>query len=280
MTRPLSAPSVIARIALAVLGMATALLVVRANQAAPAANAALVTAPELFADPTPPPMAPGIGTGEPAQAQVEAAVETAPATVPPPRPAPTVKARPVRRPAKPVPPKEAFVVGDSLTVAAQPWLEASFRGHGWRLTGFDAKNGRIVEEGLAVLQAQAAKLPATVVIALGTNNLSASPGTVRSWLQQARAIAVGRRIVWVDLCLDDAASPRLGAFHGINQALISAASEFRIEVAGWCRFSTARGVKTVADGIHYDDTASQVRADFYAAALNAANLMVTAPKAA
>jgi hypothetical protein len=122
------------------------------------------------------------------------------------------------RPRRPHP-GSAFVVGDSLTVGVEPWLRAAVRHRGWRLTGVDARVGRPVAEGLQVLRARRSHLPRTVVIALGTNDFGAGRASVRAWLARARALLGHRRIIWVNLCLDAQAVPRLAAYRSVNNAL-------------------------------------------------------------
>jgi len=171
-------------------------------------------------------------------------------------------------PRRAVQPGPVFVVGDSLTVGAEPWLDGVLRSKGWRVTGVDARVGRGVGEGLDVLRSQGRALPATVLIALGTNNLRATPSEVAGWLRDARRIAGARRIVWVGLCLDDVLVPRLSTFRAMNRALSAAAPRFDVEVADWCGYAAARGIRTTYDGIHYDDYAYEWRAWFYGQALD------------
>jgi lysophospholipase L1-like esterase len=166
--------------------------------------------------------------------------------------------------------RRVFVVGDSLTVGAEPWLRAALRRHGWTLTGVDARVGRPVAEGLSLLRAHRTRLPGTVVIALGTNDLGAGSQTVRSWLRSARAIAGPRRLVWVDLCLAPAVDPRLAAYRQINQSLFRYAARFGVVVADWCGYAASHHVRPGLDGIHYGPDGYRQRASFYAAAVAAA----------
>jgi lysophospholipase L1-like esterase len=165
------------------------------------------------------------------------------------------------------PPHRVFVVGDSLTVGTQPWLRTAMQRRGWTLTGADARVGRPVSEGLAVLRAHRATLPPYVLIALGTNNLGATAQDVKSWLRSARQIAGTRPVAWVNLCLNDASQPRLRGFRIINAALLKYAPRFRITVADWCTYAGRHGVTNGPDGIHYGPGAYRVRAAFYARAV-------------
>lgn len=162
---------------------------------------------------------------------------------------------------------KVFVVGDSLTVGTEPWLRAALHRRGWSLAGVDARVGRPVAEGLRILRAHAARLPRTVLIALGTNDLGAPPAAVAGWLRAARTALGGRRIVWVDLCLADRYDPRLKPFRAIDAALATYAPRYRVEVADWCAYATAHGISPGPDGIHYLPAGYRQRASFYAAAL-------------
>jgi lysophospholipase L1-like esterase len=160
-----------------------------------------------------------------------------------------------------------YVVGDSLTVGTEPWLRPDLRRRGWTLTGVSARVGRPVSEGLAVLRAHRTRLPRTIVIALGTNDLGAGRQTVRGWLRTARAILGHRRIVWVNLCLASAADPRLAAYRQLNASLDAYAPRFGVVVAHWCSYATARGIRPGPDGIHYPPGGYRSRAAFYARAI-------------
>ena len=168
-------------------------------------------------------------------------------------------ARPLRRR-----PGSVFVTGDSLTVGVEPWLGADLQHEGWRLDGVDARIGRPVAEGLQVLRDHATTLPGTVVVALGTNDLSTDPSMVASWLATAREIVGHRRLIWVNLCPDAAADPGLSSYRAINAALAADAPQYGVQVADWCAFAHAHGVTPGADHIHYTASGYQLRAQFYA----------------
>lgn len=158
-----------------------------------------------------------------------------------------------------------FVVGDSLTVGAEPWLADAVAGRGWRLTGVDARVGRTVPEGLAVLRRRARSLPSTVIVALGTNNLGASDADIEAWVSSARRI-VGdeRQLGWVNLSV---AAPRDVRAREIDDALAVSAARWNVQVLDWYGWTHRNGIHNKADGIHYEDGAYRLRALFYAAAL-------------
>lgn len=175
--------------------------------------------------------------------------------------------RTVRTSAGHLHPGSVFVVGDSLTVGTEPWLSADVSHREWRLAGVDARIGRPVAEGLQVLRDRGSSLPGTVVIALGTNDLSADQATVAGWLASARAILGHRRIIWVNLCLAANVDPWLGAYRTINAALERAAPRYGVHVADWCAYAHAHGLRPGADGIHYSSADYRQRASFYAAVI-------------
>jgi hypothetical protein len=163
--------------------------------------------------------------------------------------------------------EEVFVVGDSLTVGVEPWLAGDMASHGVRLVGVDARVSRPVDEGLAVLRSAGERLPSTVVVALGTNNLSATRTQIEGWLRTARQLVGDRRLIWVNLSVDLDKAPHLDRFEQINAAIAAAAPRYGIEVADWDRWSADYGVTTRPDGIHYEDRAYRLRAWFYAEAV-------------
>lgn len=206
-------------------------------------------------------------TSQSAQRVVAASTAQLPARLP--RTAPDTQ--PVAGPpATRAPAPRVFVLGDSLTVGTEPWLGAALRRHGWTLTGVSARVGRPVAEGLRILRARAARLPSTVLVALGTNDFGAGRADVTRWLRTVRSIVGARRVVWVDLCLDDRTAPRLRGWRRTNAALDAVAPLYGVEVADWCAFAARHHVVNGPDGVHYGPHAYRERAAFYAVALGAA----------
>lgn len=163
--------------------------------------------------------------------------------------------------------RRVFVLGDSLTEGAEPWLDDAVEARGWTLTAVDAEVGRTVPAGLAVLRRRARSLPPTVVVALGTNNLGASATEIDGWLASARRIVgADRRLVWVNVSV--AGSPgRLARGREINAALARAGRRWDVDILDWDGWARRNRVTTRADGIHYEQGAYRLRALFYAGAL-------------
>ena len=204
------------------------------------------------------------GSTQVATVPVPLAPPAAPVAAPP-AAAPQVAAEPVA--ALPSGAPEVFVVGDSLTVGAEPWLAGAMARRGLRLAGVDARVSRPVDEGLAVLQQLGGSLPSTVVIALGTNNLGASPAEVDRWVGTARRLVGDRRLIWVNLRCDPAVAAHLERYRAVNAALAAAAPRYGVEIADWDGWAAGAGVPNGRDGVHYTEDAYRLRALFYAAAL-------------
>ena len=176
-----------------------------------------------------------------------------------PRPAPRAKVR-----------AQVFVVGDSLTIGARPWIARDLRRRGGRLVGVDAGVGWHVEDGLVVLRRMGDALPGTVMVALGTNDLLSSRREVERWLRTARQLVGDRRLIWVNLRCNARHSRLLARYPLINAALEAAAPRYDVEIADWDAWAGERRVRTLPDGVHYSSAAYRLRASFYAEVATAA----------
>jgi lysophospholipase L1-like esterase len=180
-------------------------------------------------------------------------------------PSTTSTSRPLE--AKPTVETSLFIVGDSLTVGARPWLARDLRRRHVRLVGVNARIGRGVDDGLAVLRKRASSLPPTVMVALGTNDLLASRRQVEEWVRTARQLVGDRRLIWVNLRCNATRSKFLARYRVINDALESAARRYDVEIADWDAWAGARRVRTQQDGVHYSPAAYRLRSSFYAKAV-------------
>ena len=186
------------------------------------------------------------------------------ATAGPSDPQPT-KAAPRQAPeGKPKSQAQVFIVGDSLTVGARPWLARELRRRDSQLVGVTARISWHVDEGLEVLRRMGDSLPATVMVALGTNDLQASTSQVERWLRTARELVGDRRLIWVNLRCNASHSKLLARYRVINDALDVAAPRYGVEIADWDAWAGARRVRTLSDGVHYSPAAYRLRASFYA----------------
>jgi len=168
-----------------------------------------------------------------------------------------------------------FIIGDSLTVGAEPHLPSAFRKAGFvRAPWVSAVLRRDVAQGLQALK-RVSRSSRHFVIALGTNNYRASQREISGWVKRARAL-VGPQatISWVNVHMEGSRFARYRAFNRVLLTAIAAdntALEARdqagwSEVLDWDRFAIDRGIRTNRDGIHYRAAYMQ-RAAFYAKAL-------------
>jgi lysophospholipase L1-like esterase len=157
-----------------------------------------------------------------------------------------------------------YVIGDSLTVGTEPYLRRELAARGWRLAGVDARISRTVEEGLRVLRAKERRLPETVMLALGSNDLFASQAQVEAWVETARETAGTRRLIWVNVYVDVKRAPLLKGYRVINRGLSAAAVQHNVEIADWNRWMTRHRAPMQRDGVHYTPVGYRKRAAFYA----------------
>ena len=198
-----------------------------------------------------------------------AAVASPHATAPHPRPLIVV-------PDDPRPDARVFVLGDSLTLGTLIYgspshLVNAARDDGLALTPRpNARVGRRVGEGLAILSHVGAHR--TVLIALGTNDLSATSAQAASWIRTARRLAgPTATIFWVNLRLTGAqfrfqTRVNAGLLAGVRrdrtaQELVGATG--RAYVLDWSRYAQLHRIANGRDGIHYSPLNYAKRADFY-----------------
>lgn len=190
----------------------------------------------------------------------------------------------VREPARLTFSTREFVVGDSLTVGTlycwrpYPCLPTAMARAGLRLVPSpDARIGRRVDEGLAVLAAARPRVAgSTVVIALGTNDvLVTGRSAARAWVAAARAaLGPDTTFVWVNLRLTGTrfvhqAAINAGLLEGVQadaRAQRAAHRGGRSAVLDWSGYAARTRTPNGRDGIHYSPEGYQSRAAFYVAA--------------
>ena len=164
---------------------------------------------------------------------------------------------------------DVFIVGDSLTVGAAPYLDRRLSEKGWR-GAIDAVGGRNFNQGLGVLQRNKDRLPPTVVVALATNDMTAEPWAIEWWVGTARHIVGARRLIFVNVYIDPAKNPVMAARQQrVNDAIARSAGIHAAEVADWASYARAHNLQTEWDGVHYGPETSDQRAQFYALSLDA-----------
>jgi hypothetical protein len=177
-------------------------------------------------------------------------------------------------------PRRVFVVGDSLTLAtlvdgAPAYLPTAVSAVGLALSPVpSAVGGRKVATGLAILAATP-HLPDTVLIALGTNNSTASFADAASWIAAARHIVgPSRTILWVNLRMsgeryEGYTTVNAGLLAGVradNAESLAARRPGRSYVLDWCGYARAAHITNGPDGVHYSVENYALRAAFYARA--------------
>ena len=139
-----------------------------------------------------------------------------------------------------------LVVGDSLAVGMQPFLDGMLRARDVR---WDTRSGRTTPEGLRVLRNQVrAVRPAVVIVSLGTNDGS-DPGRFSYRLRRALGlIPPSACVVWANLFRP----PRKGAYHALNRVLRrTARDDRRLVLVDWERAVLSQTV-VLPDGLHPD----------------------------
>ncbi len=163
-----------------------------------------------------------------------------------------------------------LVIGDSLTRDARPWTDRALRGDGWTPT-FRCWGGKRLDWGISqVRRAKELKqLPNTVVIALGTNDMSyVDQNTTRRRVDQILdVIGPKRTVVWINMHFAGGLAPsraRETWFNGLLQD--QARRRDNLVVLDWADYARAANVRT-RDGVHYPAAGSKVRAEALRAAL-------------
>jgi len=157
-----------------------------------------------------------------------------------------------------------LVIGDSLTRDARPWTDRALRGDGWTPM-FRCWGGKRLDWGISqVRRAKALKqLPNTVVIALGTNDMSyIDQNTTRRRVNQILDIVGPKRsVVWINMHFAGGLAPsraREAWFNGLLRD--QARQRDNLVVLDWAEYARANGVRS-RDGVHYPAAGSKVRAE-------------------
>lgn len=173
-------------------------------------------------------------------------------------------------PAVPTPLSQAdvLILGDSLTVSASPYFDKHVRSRGWKVA-VAAFGGMTFPQGLDYLKKNRWKLPDTVIVALGTNDIRTKPAWFDVFVWKATEyVGPGRRLVIVNLWVDEKKNPELRGLYGpINDQLATSALKHRVQLADWAAHAQQQRAETQWDGIHYPPSTSEMRARFYADAL-------------
>jgi GDSL-like lipase/acylhydrolase family protein len=152
------------------------------------------------------------------------------------------------------------LVGDSLNVGIEPYLEQELQG--WEVHTDDVV-GRPTTTGLEHLGAEGASLGRYVVISLGTNDPEQSVAAFRAAVDQALGVAgTSRCVVWATI-------HRGGdAYEPFNGALRAAAGRNRnLRVVEWATMVDRHPSWLVSDGVHATPDGYRARAEAVVAAM-------------
>jgi hypothetical protein len=157
-----------------------------------------------------------------------------------------------------------LVIGDSLTREARPWTTRALRADGWTPT-IRCWGGKRLDWGISqVRRARALKqLPDTVVIALGTNDMSYidQNTTRRRVVEILDLLGPKRTVVWINTHFSGGLAPSRAREAWFNGLLVDQARERdNLVVLDWAKYAREIGVRS-RDGVHYRSDGSKARAE-------------------
>lgn len=163
-----------------------------------------------------------------------------------------------------------LVIGDSLTRDARPWITQALRADGWTPT-IRCWGGKRLDWGISqARRARALKqLPNTVVIALGTNDMSYidSNTTRRRVVEILDLLGPNRTVVWINTHFSGGVAPSRAREAWFNGLLVDQARERdNLVVLDWAQYARQNGVQS-RDGVHYRPAGSRARAEALRAVL-------------
>jgi lysophospholipase L1-like esterase len=147
---------------------------------------------------------------------------------------------------------KVFVVGDSLTVGAAPYLRRSLAPKVRSLT-VDAQVGRFTGPGISKLQTRQAKRAQIWVVALGTNDGPSSRQT-RTNVKKVMRLAGNRTVIWVNVV-------RPGGYGSVNRVLRSADNaRGNLTVLDWAAVIRSKSSLLTGDRVHLTSYGYKIRA--------------------
>ncbi len=152
------------------------------------------------------------------------------------------------------------LVGDSLNVGVEPYLEAA-------LPGFEViandQVGRRTPEGIEEIEQGRARLAPYVVVSLGTNDPPTAVDAFRHDVARLTAlVGSGRCLVWATIWRDGAPDD---AFNGVLRD--AAAANRRLRLVEWGAMVQDHSDWLAPDGLHGSDAGYRARARAVAAAV-------------
>jgi hypothetical protein len=144
------------------------------------------------------------------------------------------------------------LVGDSLNVGVEPYLEEELAG--WRIETDDVV-GRSTETGVEHVRALGAALGRYLVVSLGTNDSRDGVDAFRAAVARVLEVAGGRCVVWATIHRDgDAYAP----FNDVLRA--AAAADHNLRLVEWTSMLDAHPDWLTADGVHATSDGYRARA--------------------
>jgi len=153
------------------------------------------------------------------------------------------------------------LIGDSLNLGVEPYLEAELSG--WTIDTDDVV-GRSTETGVEHLRAQGAALGHYVIVSLGTNDPIAAVAAFRTNVADVMQHAGGRCVVWATIHRDH------HAYAPFNDVLRAEADANRnLRLVEWTSMLDAHPEWLAADGIHATADGYRARAAAIVSAMRA-----------
>jgi lysophospholipase L1-like esterase len=165
-------------------------------------------------------------------------------------------------PAPQVAPPMVLIIGDSLAVGTEPFLDGLLA---HRQLTWDARSGRTTPQGLVALRADLRTvIPHTVVVSLGTNDGSSPTRFASRARRLLRTVPPTACVVWPAIIRP----PRKGAYRGLDRVLRDLARRYRrLAVPAWDH-AVSTGRVVLPDGVHPDTDGYQYRSRLIAGAVN------------
>jgi lysophospholipase L1-like esterase len=162
-----------------------------------------------------------------------------------------------------------YIIGDSLTVGPELFASLSrrvTRTKKWHSALVNAKVGRTIPQGVAVLKKARFRNPTAIVVALGTNDVLSR----REASYPAKAIddfmkaAQGKPVLWLNLEFSPTRPDWRSRGARFNKELRKATTRWpNLEIADWDKFFVSSGAsRFIQDGIHLTVTGYRTRATF------------------
>jgi lysophospholipase L1-like esterase len=154
------------------------------------------------------------------------------------------------------------LVGDSLNVGIEPYLEDALRG--WRVDTHD-QVGRVTREGVEELRSIRRSLAPVVVVSLGTNDAEGSEEEFRTLVDQAiDLVGPDRCLVWATIVRD---GEERAEFDRVLREASAAHPNLRL--VDWASVVAEDGSLLTSDGVHGTPEGYERRAEETAHAIRA-----------